>query len=111
MSIYQKFLIRETDSFDPTSFPQLDVSLETIVTQLNGESTGPMAEMILSFVKDHRIESSFLTNYSGLASVISSKAIPIGVMEDLFESSKKNPGFTKDMEAYIRSYIVSGPSY
>lgn len=111
MPIYQKFLIRETDHFDAATFPQLEASLEKIVTALNREPAGPKADMLLSFVKDHSIESHHVTDHSSLASAISTKAIPLGVMEDLFESSKNNPQFKKELEAYIRSYLVSAHLY
>ena len=57
MAMYQKFLVKETDRFDPAHFPQLETSLEEIVKQLNREPAGPKADMVLSFVKDHSINS------------------------------------------------------
>jgi hypothetical protein len=109
--MYQKFLIRETDHFDPSHFPQLQVSLEKIVEQLNREPAGPKAEMLLSFVKDHSINSQFVLNHPKLATMISTKELPTGVMEELFESSRNNPSFKQDLEAYIRSGLTTARLY
>jgi hypothetical protein len=109
MSMYQKFLIRETDRFDPSNFPQLETCLEKIVVQLNREPAGPKAEMLLSFVKNHSINSQQVVDHPAVAALISTKSVPLGMMEDLFESSRSNPSFQKDVESHIRSYFVAAP--
>lgn len=111
MAIYQKFLIRDTDRFDATSFPQLENALEKIVVALNREPAGPKADMLLSFVKDHRIASTSVIEHASVASAISTKTIPVGVLEDLFESSKNNRTFANDLEVYIRQYLLSARLY
>ena len=107
MAVYQKFLIRETDRFDPTYFPQLETCLEQVVTQLNREQAGPKADMVLSFVKDHYISSQQVIDHPKVASLISTKSLPLGTMEDLFESSRNNPLFKKALEQHIRSYFLA----
>jgi len=109
--MYQKFLIKETDRFDPANFPQLGGCLETIVVQLNREPAGPKAEMLLSFARDHCLSSQHVSDYPRLASLISTKSVPLGVVEELFESSKGNPSFAKDLEAHVRSYLAAVPLY
>jgi hypothetical protein len=107
MSVYQKFLIRETDRFDPANFPQLETSLEQIVVQLNREQAGPKADMLLSFVKDHAINSQQVIDHPKVASLISTKSLPLGTIEDLFEASRNNPLFKKALELHIRSYFLA----
>jgi hypothetical protein len=109
--MYQKFLIRETDRFNPDNFPQLESCLETIVLQLNREPAGPKAEMLLSFAKNHSLDSQHVADHLKLASLISTKTLPLGVIEDLFESSKGNAPFTRDLEAHVRSYLAAAPLY
>ena len=111
MSMYQQILIKETDRFDPANFLQLETCLEKIVVQLNRESAGPKAEMLLSFVKDHCINSQFVVDHPSLATLISTKSLPLGAMEELFESSRNNQSFRKDLEAYIRSYLIKAKLY
>lgn len=111
MSMYQKFLVKETDRFDPTQFPQVETCLEKLVMQLNREPAAPKEEMLLSFVKDHCINSQHVRDYPVVASLISTKTLPLGTIEDLFESSKNNPLFKKDLETYIRSYFAAAHLY
>lgn len=111
MSMYQKFLIKETDRFDPSNFPQLDACLEKIVVQLNREPAGPKAEMLLSFVKNHSIRSQQVVDHPAVATLISTKSLPLGVMEDLFESSRSNPSFQKGMECHVRFYFTAAHLY
>lgn len=111
MSVYHKFLIRETDHFDPVNFPQLEGCLQTIVEQLNREPAGPKTEMLLSFVKDHSLPSQHVADYPRLASLISTRSLPLAVVEDLFESSRSNLLFKKELEAHVRSYFAAAPLY
>lgn len=111
MSMYHKFLIKETDRFDPANFPELKTCLEQIVLQLNREPAGPKAEMLLSFVKDHCINSQFVLNHPKPAALISTKSLPLGVVEDMFEASKGNPSFRNNMKTYVRSYFTAAPLY
>lgn len=100
--MYQKFLIGDTDRFDATRFPELQKSLDTTAGLLAGEPDDPKAEMLLSFVKDHCMNSQLVINHPRLAGLISTKEVPVGVMEDLFEASRKNPTFRQALELHIR---------
>lgn len=105
MSVYHKFLIGEADRFDPANFPQLATCLAQIVVQLNREQAGPKADMLLSFVKDHSINSQQVIDHPKVASLLSTKSLPLGTIEDLFESSRNNLLFKKGLETHIRSYF------
>lgn len=111
MSMYPKFQIGEADRFDPERFPQLETSLQKIVALLNREPAGPKADMLLSFVKTHSISSQSVVDHPALATLISTKGLPLGVMEDLFESSRNNPSFKSDLEAHIRASLVAAKLY
>lgn len=110
MFVYQKFLIRETDRFDPSTFPQLEESLQQTLAELETGPAGPSAAMILSYVKDHSINSQQAKDHPQLATLISSRSLPLGIMEQLFESGRQNPIFQREMEGYIKSYLTVGKS-
>ena len=101
--MYQKFLIGEVDLFDAAQFPELQENVAKTALLLKDESQGAAADMLVSFVKDHCINSQLAVEYPRLATLISTKELPLGAMEDLFEGSRKNPSFRKDLELYIRS--------
>ncbi|GAA4746215.1 hypothetical protein [Flavisolibacter ginsenosidimutans] len=111
MPTYQKFRVGESNSFDPASFPELQPCLQQIVAQLNRESAGPKTEMLLSFVKDHRIKSQLVADHPALANLISTKSLPLAVLEDLFESSRTNPSFRNDLEKFVSAYFAAAPLY
>jgi hypothetical protein len=101
MFAYQKFFITDTDHFLPSKFPQLEASIQQIVKQLASEPA-IKTEMLLSFVKDHRISSKQVNDYPGLAGLISTQSLPLQIMEALFEAGRKNSVFTTELEEYIR---------
>jgi hypothetical protein len=105
MFIYPQFLIKDSDRFVPFNFPQLEASLQQVVAQLGMEYKGPKTEMILSFVKDHSINSQQVKDHPELANLISSQSLPLQIMENLFEASRKNPLFEKELEDYIKAYF------
>ncbi|RYG51504.1 MAG: hypothetical protein EOO01_08390 [Chitinophagaceae bacterium] len=101
--MYHKFLIGEVDHFDAAQYPELQKSLVNISGKLAREPNGLAADMLLSFVKDHRINSQLVMNHPELAALISTKELPLGIMEDLFDASRKNPSFSQELESHIRS--------
>ena len=67
--------------------------------------SSPSTAMIVSFAKDHCMDSQHVKDHPALAEQIVSKALPLAVPEQLFESSRQNPGFRKDLETYITAYL------
>ena len=103
--MYPKFLIRNTDRFVPFDFPQLENSLQLLSEQLASQEPAPAADMILSFVKEQRIDSQHVKDHPRLAHLISTNSLSLQVMTDLFESSKMNENFRNELEDYIRSQL------
>jgi hypothetical protein len=101
---YQKFLIKETDRFDPSVFPQLDESLEQTVMQLASTPGGPSAAMIVSFAKDHQLNAQQAND----AGHVSAKSLPLTVLKNLFDSSKQNPAYRNALEEYATAYLTAG---
>ena len=108
MFTYQSFLIKETDQFEPSVFPQLEESLQQTVAQLALTAGGPSTAMIVSFAKDHCMDVQQVKDFPHLAGQIVSKALPLTILEQLFESSRQNPVYRKDLEAYVTTYLNNG---
>ena len=102
MLSYHNFSIKDTDHFIRSEYPQLEVSIQKVVEQLAAEPADKI-EMVLSFVKDHCINSKQVKDYPVLAGLISSGSLHLQVMEALFEAGKKNSVFRTGLEQYIRS--------
>lgn len=105
MFFQQKFQIGDEEEFSTSRFPQLDISLKEVRAQLAAGPAGPKAEMISSFVKNHCISSQQVQDYPELAKRISSKSLPLHVMEALFEAGRQNVAFTKKLEDYVTTCL------
>ena len=108
MHTYRKITVGDTDVFDAAIFPALESNLLQTATQLALLPEGPKAAMLLSFVKHHSLNSQQANDHPLLALLITSKTLPLGVVEDLFESCRNNPAFQKDLENYIITKLQDG---
>ena len=106
MFLYQKFSISTTAHFVPSEFPHLETTVQEVIKQL-AEEPFIKIEMVLSFVTDHCINSAQVRGYPGLANLISTKSLPLQLMEALFEASRNNPVFKKELEDYIRNCFAT----
>jgi hypothetical protein len=106
MFIYQKFSISATAHFVPSEFPQLEASIQQVIKQL-AEEPVIKVDMVLSFVKDHSINSTQVKANPGLAGLISTKSLPLQLMEALFEAGRNNRVFMQELEEYIRSRFAT----
>jgi len=105
MPIYRNYIIKDSDHFIASEFVELQTSIQHIALELSMESSANITDMIISFVKDHSINSQMVKDSPGLANRISSRALPIEVMEALFDASRENQLFRKQLEDYIRSCL------
>lgn len=108
MFTYQKFLIKETDRFDPSQFPQLEESLQQTRSLLATEPAGPSTELIVAFVKGHGTRSQHAADQPLQAGQLQAMNLPLTVMEQLFESSQQNPAYRRDLENYITAFLNAG---
>jgi hypothetical protein len=99
---YKKYLIKDTDRFDPDHFPSLMEDMDTIVIAMDATPTALNAEMLLSFLKSHSIRTEWVNANPQLAEMISSKSLPITGLEALFESCTENRDFRIQLEEHIR---------
>ena len=98
---YQRFLIGNTDHFAPTYFPCLEENISIAKRELDTMPYAYRTEILVSFLKDHCIESEWVEANPGLAEMISSKVLPLADFEALFESGKDNAAFIRELEEYI----------
>lgn len=107
MFTYHQFSIADTDHFVPSHFPELETSIEQVMLQLAKEPR-VKNDMVLSFVKDHCMNSAHVKEHSKLAELIASKSIPLHLMEALFEAGRNNKVFKKELEEYIYQRLATG---
>ena len=100
---YQKFLVKDSDHFEASQFPRLESSLQQVIAALVLEPFASKAEMLICFVRDHAILTQWTKDQPKLTALIVSKTLPLGDLEDLFESSRNNAPFRNGLETYIRN--------
>jgi hypothetical protein len=105
MPIYRKYTIKDSDHFVASEFMELQTSIRHVISQLPIDPHDCTTDMILSFVKEHSINSRQVEDHPELANRISSGSLSLQVMEELFEASRRNPLFRKQLEEYIRTCI------
>ncbi|RYY97371.1 MAG: hypothetical protein EOO11_11055 [Chitinophagaceae bacterium] len=109
MNPYYKFLVNDTDRFDPMHFPQLEETLRHTRAELGTDPSVPSIAMVVSFARDHSLNSVEAAANPVLAERIGTKELSLDVLEQLFDSSRRNPSFRKDLEDYTIAYLSTSP--
>ena len=103
---YSKYNIKATDNFNPDDFPKVVDELIAINNKIAGQPGLYKEEIIISFLKNHSFQESWISANPGLTAQFSSGEFVITHLESLFESSKSNQQFAGEYEAYIRKYFL-----
>jgi hypothetical protein len=98
---YFRYLVKDNDQFDPLNFPQIEEDLDTIIVSMSQMPTSLNSEILLSFTKDHSMQSSWVSANPALAEMISSKSLPVANLEALFASCTRNLSFRRQLEEYV----------
>lgn len=101
MRQYNQYPVRDTDHFDPEYFPA--VSDEVIKINLLTEHLPALlkAGMIVSFLKDHSLQTDWVKANPELADLVTSGSLFTGTTEFLFESCRDNLPFRQQLEIYL----------
>ena len=105
MKKYSKYLIGATDIFDPAAYPSLTEEITMINNKTQAVPGHFKADIIVSFLKDHSIQTSWVASNPHLARLVASKELFSGTIESLFESCKDNPGFVENLELYLKERL------
>jgi len=89
------------ESFSPNNFPCLDEDIKLIREKLKDLNNDYLAEIVISFAKDHSIKGIWAKENPDVVDMVVNKRIPIGTLEQLFEKSKDNFEFREDLEKYL----------
>ena len=100
--IYQKYLVKGEDHFDPERYPALVSELVSVDIRMAALPVYHRAEMLLSFLNQKTILSDHEKDNPGLATLISSETLPLENTFSLFAASGTNRMFRNELEAYIR---------
>jgi hypothetical protein len=101
--MYSKYLVKDTDQFDPAHFPAIIEDLDVILASMAQSPDAPDSALLVSFVRHQGMEPDGAKANPGLAEMIRSQSLPVANLEALFASCAKNPSFRKQLEEYVLS--------
>ena len=103
--MYRKFLVKDNDQFNPEFFSFVIDDAKMIREQTDHVLPTFKTEIILSFLKNHSLESEWLNVNPELAKLISSGSLSTGKLKSLFDSCQDKPVFRQQMEAFLRQEL------
>jgi hypothetical protein len=98
---YNKYLIKETDQFDPNDFAFVEEEMNIIREQTKNLPPFFKIEMIISFLKNHSLANEWTNKNPELTELITSGALSGGNIESLFASCRNKPFFSHQLEQYL----------
>jgi len=105
MKQHQVYSINDTEAFDAKDYTALTAEIDFIVKQTAGMLPQHKADIMISYFKDHAIMITWITANPLLAKLVTSNVLPSANIEALFEASRTNPRFRKQLEAFLNTML------
>jgi hypothetical protein len=102
MKLYNRFLVKTTDRFNPELFLSINEEIASINVQTAHLSEVLKSEIIVSFVKDHSLQNDWVMANPGLTTLVTSGSLFTGSIEALFESCRNNLAFRQELENFLK---------
>ena len=99
---YNKYLVKETDQFDPSEFSFVDEEMTIIREKTEHLPPFFKIEMIVSFLKGQSLANEWTKKNPELTELITSGALSARNIESLFESCRNRPFFRQQLEQYLK---------
>ena len=100
------YTISDTDRFQVENFPEVVKEITELSRRIGKIAGSDKAGMVISFLKDHCLNSKWLMNNRSLANVIISHGEEASHAESLFACCRGNKLFLEDLEAYVKMQIT-----
>lgn len=95
------YQISANDTFKSSDYPELGKELAALAAGIRFMPGYGKVQATVSFLKDHRIQTSFVLANPVLVDMIRFGKFKIGRIESMFESCRDNKSFLADYEKYI----------
>jgi hypothetical protein len=102
---FTRHVINDTDVFDERDFPEITFELLSLKQKVSGLEGQHKEEIIISYLKDHSIKTTWVETYPKLTAIMISSTLPVLHLEHLFESCRKNTAFLAAFENYIHRQL------
>ena len=77
-----------------------------MIDQIKNVAPYYKAEIIVSFLKNHCLQSEWVTANPVLAQLVTSKSVYSSRIESLFNSCENNPAFWQQLETYLKGELA-----
>lgn len=101
-----KYSIALTDTFREQNYPDVVRELALFKQYTVDLPCVDKAAMLISFLKDHLIQSDLVRAHPDLVGCITSRQTIVIHMENLFAACGANSSFRNDFEQYIRHQLA-----
>lgn len=102
--------IHINEKFNPVNYPNAISELSAISMGVADTSIYFKVEIIISFLKNHSLQTNWVEANPKLSRMITSGFFKTSHLESLFQSCRSNKVFLNDFEAYIGKQLLMGRS-
>jgi hypothetical protein len=106
MLLYKKYLIKESDQFNPDYYTFVGDDLAMLIEQIAHVASDFKAEIIIAFLKNNSLQNEWIKANPELARLITTKSVCAEKIESLFQSCQNNPVFRQQLEKYLRERLT-----
>lgn len=106
LPMFNNYIIRDNEGFIPKNFPGIVQELKLIKEGISHLAIYFKAEIIVSYIRDHSLQTSWIAGNPSLANLVTSGAFQTSQLESLFESCRNNKPFLKELEAYLQIQLL-----
>lgn len=100
--MYKKYLVRESDKFDPQQFLFITDDIAIIRDQTEHTPSLFKAEIIVGFMKNHSLDNEWMNLNPQLTELVTSGSLSSRNIEALFESCVNNHTFRQQLEDFLK---------
>jgi len=102
MEQHKVYSVKDADQFNAVDYSAVSDEVSTIVKQTMDMLPVFREDMIISYLKDHALKNSWIAANPSLATLVTSNNLATANIEALFEASRTNLVFRKQLEKFIK---------
>jgi hypothetical protein len=100
--------IKDNEHFNPANYPNAMSELSALKLGISETSIYFKAEIIISYLKDHSLQTTWLDANPRLTQMVTSGFFKTSHVESIFESGRRNKTFLNNFEEYISKQLLMG---
>jgi hypothetical protein len=104
--MFNTFIIRDNEKFTPKNYPDVVHELMGIKEGIAHLAIYFKAEIIVSYLRDHSLQTAWIAGNPALAKLVVSGDLQTSNLEGLFESCRNNKPFLKGLEDYLQIQLL-----